>query len=84
MGLLVGLPMMLFRLLFVILRLAVPILLVLLVIWLVRRNGRGGNASGGGQTPPREPKFNGPVYTVDYEDVKEDKDAPGDGERREG
>ena len=83
MGLLVGLPMMLFRLLFVILRLAVPILLVLLVIWLVRRNGRGGNASGG-QKPQKEPKFNGPVYTVDYEDVKEDKDAPGDGEHREG
>lgn len=70
MGLLVGLPLMLLRLLFVVLRLAVPILLILLVIWLLRRRGRGG--AGGGQKPPREPKFNGPVYTVDYEDVKDD------------
>ena len=66
MGLLVGLPLMLFRLLFIVLRLAIP-----LVIWLIRRNSRGGGA-GGGQKPPREPKFNGPVYTVDYEDVKDD------------
>ena len=58
MGLLVGLP------------LAVPILLILLVIWLVRRNSRGGG--NGRQKPPKEPKFNGPVYTVDYEDVKDD------------
>lgn len=70
MGLLVGLPLMLFRLLFVVLRLAVPILLILLVIWLVRRNSRGGGS--GRQKPPKEPKFNGPVYTVDYEDVKDD------------
>ena len=67
MGLLVGLPLMLF----LVLRLAIPILLILLVIWLVRRNSRGGG-SGGGQKPPKEPKFNGPVYTVDYEDVKDD------------
>lgn len=71
MGLLVGLPLMLLRLLFVILRLALPILLILLVIWLVRRSRRGGGA-GGGQKPPKEPKFNGPVYTVDYEDVTDD------------
>lgn len=81
MGLLVGLPLMLLRLLFVILRLALPILLILLVIWLVRRNSRGGGAQDG-QKPPKEPKFNGPVYTVDYEDVKEDTDAPGDGKKR--
>lgn len=73
MGLLVGLPMMLFRLLFVVLRLAVPILLILLVIWLVRRSRRGG--TGGGQRPPKEPKFNGPVYTVDYEDVPDDPEG---------
>ena len=82
MGLLVGLPMMLLRLLFVVLRLALPILLILLVIWLVRRNSRGGGASGG-QRPPKEPKFNGPVYTVDYEDVEEDQPPEG-GNGREG
>lgn len=76
MGLLVGLPMMLFRLLFVVLRLAVPILLILLVIWLLRRRGRGG--AGGGQKPPKEPKFNGPVYTVDYEDVTDDPEEEQD------
>lgn len=76
MGLLVGLPMMLFRLLFVVLRLAVPILLILLVIWLLQRRGRGG--AGGGQKPPKEPKFNGPVYTVDYEDVTDDPEEEQD------
>ena len=59
MGLLVGLPLMLFRLLFVMLRLAIPVLLILLVIWLIRRNSRGGG-SGGGHSA-REPKLNGPV-----------------------
>ncbi len=82
MGLLVGLPMMLLRLLFVLVRLALPILLILLVIWLIRRNSRGRGS--GGQKPPREPKFHGPVYTVDYEDVKEDEDDPGSGTHREG
>ena len=82
MGLLVGLPMMLFRLLFVVLRLAVPILLILLVIWLIRRSRRGGGPSGG-QKPPKEPTFHGPVYTVDYEDVEEDQPPEG-GSGREG
>ena len=82
MGLLVGLPMMLLRFLFVILRLALPVLLILLVIWLVRRGSRGG--PGGGQRSSQEPKFHGPVYTVDYEDVKEDPKSPEDGENREG
>ena len=49
MGLLVGLPLTLFRLLFVMLRLAIPVLLILLVIWLIRRNSRGGS-SGPAQT----------------------------------
>ena len=49
MGLLVGLPLMLFRLLFVMLRLAIPVLLILLVIWLIRRNSRAA------VTPPRSP-----------------------------
>ena len=52
MGLLVGLPLMLFRLLFVMLRLAIPVLLILLVIWLIRRNSRAAPAA---VTPPRSP-----------------------------
>ncbi len=82
MGLLVGLPLMLFRLLFVMLRLAIPILLILLVIWLIRRNSRSGSSGGGHSS--KEPKFNGPVYTVDYEDVKEDPDSPSDGNHGKG
>lgn len=53
MGLLVGLPMMLFRLLFVVLRLAVPILLILLVIWL--RGGEAAAAPAAGRSRPRSP-----------------------------
>lgn len=80
MGLLVGLPLTLLRLLFVLLRLALPILLVLLVLWLVRRALRGGGA-GGGERAPKEPEFHGPVYTVDYEDVEDDpEETDPDGE----
>ena len=82
MGLLVGLPLTLFRLLFVMLRLAIPVLLILLVIWLIRRNSRGGSSGAGHSS--KEPKFNGPVYTVDYEDVKEDQDSPSDGDHGKG
>lgn len=82
MGLLVGLPLMLLRMILVILRLILPILLILLVIWLIRRSRRGGGPSGG-QKPPKEPTFHGPVYTVDYEDVEEDQ-PPDGGNGREG
>ena len=82
MGLLVGLPLMLFRLLFVMLRLAIPVLLILLVIWLIRRNSRSCRSGCGHSS--KEPKFNGPVYTVDYEDVKEDPDSPSDGDHGKG
>ena len=77
-----GLPLTLFRLLFVMLRLAIPVLLILLVIWLIRRNSRGGSSGAGHSS--KEPKFNGPVYTVDYEDVKEDPDSPSDGDHGKG
>ena len=71
---LVGLPLGIFRILggilLFLLRFGLPILLILLAIWLYRRR-RGG--SSGKKTrrppPPRKPKFDGPVYTVDYEDV---------------
>ena len=72
MNLLVGLPLMLIRLLFVALRLVVPILLILLVIWLIRRARQNGGS--GGQKPPQEPEFDGPVYTVDYREVKDDEE----------
>lgn len=74
MSLLVGLPLKLFHILFVLLRFLWLPLLMLLVVWLVRR-GRRGQETTSGQGAPREPKFNGPVYTVEYEEVDEDEDG---------
>lgn len=70
MGLLVGLPLKLFYMLFLALRFLWPVVLIFLIRWLVKklRNTR---------FEPRQkqtggPEFDGPVYTVDYEDVPED------------
>ena len=67
MGLLVGLPLKLFSILFGLLRLAWPVLLVLLVLHVLRRR----KVQEVHREPERqkEPEFNGPVYTVDYEEV---------------
>ena len=74
MSLLVGLPLKLIHILFVILRLAWPVLLALLVWLLLRRRRRQSDTQQ--ETTKRsrhqEPKFNGPVYTVDYEEVESD------------
>lgn len=71
MGWLIGLPLGIFRMLLgilmVLVRLAVPILVVAVVIYLWRRSKRSGGASAS-----KEPDFDGPVYTVDYEEVKDD------------
>lgn len=74
MSLLVGLPLKLFHILLVVLRLAWPVLLVLLVWLLIRRHRRQSNGEQREthKTEHREPKFNGPVYTVDYEEVESD------------
>ena len=78
MGWLVGLPLGLFCLLggilLVVLRFAVPILVIICLILLLRRLRRGASRRSSGE--PREPEFDGPVYTVDYEEVQdpEDKD----------
>ena len=72
MGLLVGLPLGIFRLLLGILtlalRLAVPIAIVAALVVLYRRS-KGGQPH---QEKPKEPEFKGPVYTVDYEEVEDD------------
>ena len=84
MGWLVGLPLGLLRLLFgfvmLALRLAVPIAIIAVAVYLLRR-GRSGSSRQGQprQEKPKEPHFDGPVYTVDYEDVKDD-DPPKEGE----
>ena len=71
MGLLVGLPLKLFHILFVVLRFLWPVVLVLLVYWLVKKLRRTRYEPR--QKPPKEPEFDGPVYTVDYEEVPEDR-----------
>ena len=95
MGWLVGLPLGLFRLLgsilLVALRFAVPILILVAVILVVRHVRRrcapGPGGAAGRHEPARyraededrqEPKFHGPVYTVDYEEVPDSEDQKKD------
>ena len=68
MGLLVGLPLKLFHILFVLIRFAWPVLLILLVRWLIKRlqSGQKWHKTG-------EPDVQGPVYTVDYKILDEDE-----------
>ena len=77
MGLLVGLPLKLFHIAFVLLRFLWP----LAALWLVRRlmlAARRRREEGAAvHEAPKEPEFDGPVYTVDYEDVK-DEAPPGE------
>ena len=75
MGWLVGLPLGLFRLLFMLLRFILPLIILIVVFVLLRRFLRSGRQ--GRETTSKEPEFHGPVYTVDYEEVKEE---PRDGE----
>ena len=71
MGLLVGLPLKLFHIVFVLLRFLWP----LLVLWLARRLVLALRRREAGTAPrqeKKEPEFRGPVYTVDYEEVDDD------------
>ena len=70
MSLLVGLPLKLFSVLFAVLRLAWPVLLALVIVWLVRRRK---DKQPSRQEKSGEPTFKGPVYTVDYEEVDEEE-----------
>ncbi len=73
MGLLVGLPLGIFRLLagifLLALRLAVPIALAAVLVWFLRRSRRRAPPREG----PKEPRFDGPVYTVDYREEEDDE-----------
>lgn len=75
MGWLLGLPLGIFRLLFalvmLVLRLAVPIAVIVVIVMLYRRK-TGAHTERPHQEKPGEPEFDGPVYTVDYEEVDED------------
>ena len=70
MGLLVGLPLKLFYLLFTVLRFAWPLVLVIAIRWLIKRI-RNQRITPNWSTTEKEPDFKGPVYTVRYEDVRE-------------
>ena len=73
MGLLVGLPLGIFRILLAVLmlvfRFGLP-LLALFLIWRAVRKFRGAR----GYTAPKEPEFDGPVYNVDYKIVEDEKE----------
>ena len=75
MGWLVGLPLGIFRLLLSLvmlaLRLAVPIAVIVVLVILYRRS-KGASAEQPRQAKSEEPEFDGPVYTVDYEEVDDD------------
>ncbi len=76
MGILLGLPLRLLALLFALLRFLIPAALILFFIWLWRRQRQEYRQQDDGGK--KGPDFKGPVYTVDYEDVKDE-----DGKRRD-
>ena len=69
MGLLLGLPLRLLGLVAALVRIALLPAAILLAVWLWRRH-RPGSAAGEGEE--KAPHFKGPVYTVDYKEVKDD------------
>ena len=69
MGLLVGLPLKIFYMLFTVLRFAWPILLVLLVLFVLKRFRRHS-----GYQTKQSSDFDGPVVEVDYQVVEDDKE----------
>ena len=76
MGWLLGLPLGIFRLLLslvmLVLRMAVPIVIIVVVVVLYRWK-TGAHTEQPPQEKPKEPEFDGPVYTVDYEEVDDDE-----------
>ena len=77
MSLLLGFFKLLGGLLVFLLRLALPIAVIAFAIWLIRRGASGGaKHDTGGAAPRQDPKphFKGPVVTVSYREVKDEKD----------
>ena len=70
MGLLVGLPLKLFHIVFVLLRFAWPLLLIALVVWFLRRRRSGGQRPA---RKKRDSEFDGPVVEVDYTVMDEEE-----------
>ena len=70
MGFLLGLPLKLLALVFGLLRVLIPVLLLILVVrWVWRKYGGHKRSE---SAKKDEPHFKGPVYTVDYKEVKDD------------
>ena len=66
----------LFHLLFIILRFAWPLLLILAVYLILQRRRRKSNASDQSwQKTSEKPDFNGPVVEVDYRVLDEDEET---------
>ena len=68
-------------LLVLLLRLALPIAVIVFAIWLIRRGASGGTKHDTGGAAPRQdpkPHFKGPVMTVSYREVKDEKDSKSD------
>ena len=81
MGLIFGFFKLLGGLLVLLLRLALPIAIIVFAIWLIRRGASGGaKRDTGGATQRQDPKphFKGPVMTVSYREVKDEKDSKSD------
>jgi len=82
MHLLIGVPLAIFRLIFTFLmmavRLIVPIAVIVVIVLFLRSRRRQGNGTASRQQE-QPPHFDGPVYTVDYEDVSEEPDDKGEG-----
>ena len=77
MQLILGLFKLLGGLLVLLLRLALPIAVIVFAIWLIRRGASGGTKHDTGGAAPRQdpkPHFKGPVMTVSYREVKDEKD----------
>lgn len=77
MGWLVGLPLGIFKILFTVVMLAVRFAVplgVLFILWRVYRRYRA-DRQGWEEPPAKEPEFKGPVYEVDYKIVDEDKEG---------
>ena len=81
MSLIFGFLKLLGGLLVLLLRLALPIAIIVFAIWLIRRGASGGTKrETGGATQRQDPKphFKGPVMTVSYREVKDEKDSKSD------
>ena len=78
MHLIAGIIKLLGGLVVLLLRLALPIAIIALAIYLIHRGSGGGTRRDTGGAAPREerkPHFKGPVMTVPYREVKEDSGA---------